>query len=125
VRVPTPNTFRSRLLYLKQKQNELCVMENYQSIKWESVKQLAARTPFSEDSIYEMVKSGELPGHKVKGKWLFNPTEVDDFILNPAIKNKPPDSKKIKEMVEKKLNLGKNPASGKSGLLPFQKAGGK
>ena len=95
----------------------------YQPIKWESVKDLSDRMPFSEDSIYDMAKNQEIPGRKFKGKWLFDPKEMDEFFIQnmPKLARKYKVKGAIKKLVENKLKMLKNPThSGKSEETPFQ-----
>jgi len=37
-------------------------------VRWESVRELALRIPYSADWIYENAKAGDIPARKFKGK---------------------------------------------------------
>lgn len=45
-----------------------------------TVKDVAAILKIGEKTIYSMVQSGELPGFKVRGQWIFSKNDIEEWI---------------------------------------------
>lgn len=50
------------------------------STDWVDAKEESDRIKFAPNVVVRMARRGEIPGHKLGGKWLFDPVEVDAWI---------------------------------------------
>lgn len=96
---------------------------DYEPVQWESVDQLAARLPFSTDWVYENAANGTLPAHKFKGKWMFDPREVDTALREDRESGKGVKLSVVnKKNIEKLTRLRNNRKRGASKGASFRKA---